>query len=147
MYIRIFSLLILLSLAGFSDSSTSVTNIVRLPVFCDVSGKYTGTYTDGTWNAVIDAYTGIANVSVKGPNNVAFNTASVRRMKDSVVFSLDLPDGTAWRGKFTLSKTDIPTVSGNLVNFDSNGKFEALRNSPLTASCESLSKSSSNGKE
>jgi hypothetical protein len=120
-------LVLLFSLPLVSWSQSVVSNLVRLPVFCKVAGTYKGTYTDnGTWSASVDPYTGIVSASVFASNNVTFATGSVQKVKDSNVFSLNLPDGSAWRGKFTLSKEAVQ-LSGNKIDFESVGAFEAKR--------------------
>jgi len=132
----LFALLIFIPLASFSENSTSITDIVRLPVFCDVAGSYKGTYTNGTWSVLIDPYTGIASVHVQSSGNDTFGDGSVHRYKDTVLFSLDLPNGAAWRGKFVLSKNDMPTVSGKFLSFDTDGKFNAIRETNSSTICE-----------
>lgn len=131
----LFVLLASLSLASWSQSV--VTNLVRLPIFCDVAGNYKGTSTDGsTWVATIDPYTGIANVHVQSSDNATFWNGSVHRYKGAVLFSVDLPNGAAWRGKFIFSKDNVPTVSGKFLSFETDGTFNAGRENYPNATCD-----------
>ncbi|MES2206770.1 MAG: hypothetical protein V4525_08245 [Pseudomonadota bacterium] len=118
-----------------SFSQSVVTDLVRLPIFCDVAGSYKGTYAGGgTWSATVDPYTGLVGASIKASNNMTFTTGNVHKVKDSTVFSLNLPDGSAWRGKFILSKEAVQ-LSGNKVDFESVGTFEAKRETYPSNTC------------
>ncbi|MES2208494.1 MAG: hypothetical protein V4525_17085 [Pseudomonadota bacterium] len=128
----LFVLLAALPLTSFSQNV--VTNLVRLPVFCDVAGRYQGTYTEGTWIADIDAYTGIVSVSVQSSKQLTMSQGNIVRDKDNVFLSVVLPDYSAWRGTFTLSET--PTVAGKWLSFYKDGTFKAARESYPTATCK-----------
>ncbi len=90
-------LFFLVSLPLVAIGQSVVTDLVRLPVFCDVAGTYKGTYSDGkTWQATIDPYTGLVSASISRKNTISYSTGRVFESSGTKVFSLDLPDGSAW---------------------------------------------------
>ncbi|MES2206756.1 MAG: hypothetical protein V4525_08175 [Pseudomonadota bacterium] len=135
-----FALLMFVPIAGLSAENSNVTNLARLPIFCDVAGHYKGKYSDGSWTANINPYTGIASMVLHSAESVTFIDGVIRKTKDTIQFSVDLQNGSSWRGKIIFSEATQPILEGKWINFDSNGTFNAIRENVPNAVCDTFLK-------